>query len=323
MFNNILSAHKKILVTGGSGMIGSSLIKSLLKNGNEVATVEHMRKVDIDHKNLRILKGNLCDKFICNNVTKDVDYVFCCCGAKRTISSGSTLDVVNNNLMMWTNLINEASVNQVEKFLFLSSATVYPYLKKIIVEEDSTLTLPHNANCYIGELYKYFEKVCGMYNDFTKMKTFVVRASSVYGPMDNFNIAEANVIPSLMHKVFLDNGVVEILGEGKEKRDFIYVDDLSRLMVNVMEQCLAGVFINIAYGKSFSINEIINKILDIFNKKIKIVHNNDKKLNSIPSVELSISKAKKSIDFSLDYSIDEGLRKTWEWFVDNNEKFKK
>ena len=309
---------KRCLVTGGTGFIGSNIAKQLLQEGVHVRVISHKRKMPFCHKKLEIINGNLTEYDFCKEVVKDVDIVFNC----ASFTSGS-FNIVNNpslfimpNLMINAQMVDACCKASVEKFIFISSAIVYP--------EKNT---PHKEECVwkddvpksyeaLGWLNRYLEKLFQFYHDNFDINICVVRASSVYGEGDNFDLKTGRVIPSLINKISSSKNKIEVWGDGSCIRDFIYIDDLVRGIFLAMKYYSCGKPINIASGVSYSVDECIEKIFSITGKKLDIIYNKDKP-STVSKTRIDINLANEKINFKPLYSFEEGIKKTIEWYNDN------
>jgi GDP-L-fucose synthase len=278
-------------------------------------TTEHKKPIEIKDKNLHIFKGDLTDFNFCNQITKNVDYVFCCACNKAgaSVLVNNPLLLVFPNLVIWSSLLEYSCRNGVNKFLFISGNTVYPASKKVLKEDDIDKGPVPKSYQGLGDMRRYIESLCILYNNQSKMNVSIVRPSAIYGPRDNFNLETATVIPSLINKVNSARDSVEVWGNGEDLRDFIYVNDLVKGLLLVMAANITGNPINISFGKSIKIRDLINKIIKVSNKDI-VIKFNDQKPSTVPCIKISNQKAKDMVDFVPQYSIDKGLEETINWY---------
>jgi GDP-L-fucose synthase len=149
------------------------------------------------------------------------------------------------------------------------------------------------------------------------MKTIVIRPANLYGPYDKFDKDKAKVIPSLIRKIVEKQNPLEIWGDGKDIKDFIYIDDFINGLLKVSILNKKFNIVNISSSKKISINKIA-KILLKLNKmeKWKILHLNDQP-SMIPFRLISNKKIKKITDWKINIEMTEGLKKTLRWYKNN------
>lgn len=307
--------NKNILVTGGTGFIGSHIIKKLLEKNNYIRTISHKRKDSLKHKNLEIVKGNLCDNKFCKKIVEDIDIVFNC----AAFSSGS-FEIVNKpssfvipNLLIYSQMLEASAFSKVKNFIFMSSSTVYPESK--LRQKEGDVWKDDIPKCYeaIGWLNRYLEKLAQFYHNNFDINISIIRASSIYGPGDNFNLKTAHVLPALIKKVVLDYDPIEIWGNGNNIRDFIYIDDLVKGIFLALKYYSCGRPINIAYGKSYRVKECLKNIILLTNKNPKVIYNINKP-STLSEIYIDIGLAKEKIKFYPEYDLKKGLKETIDWY---------
>ena len=201
----------KVLVTGGSGFIGSNILQRLVKNKNIILqSVCFKNKINIDHSNK--IKNFNCDLRIkknCKVVTKNIDVVIMCSanssGAK--VMRSNPMEHFNPNIIMNINMLEAAYENKVKKFIFLSSNAIYPVSKRAMKEEDEN-TIFFEGYFIAAWMKKISEIACEIYSKklVNKMVTIIVRPGNLYGPRDKFDPLKSKVIPSLISTIFARSG---------------------------------------------------------------------------------------------------------------------
>lgn len=308
---------KKVLVTGGSGFLGTNLILELLKEGAKVRATIHKSPPQIKDSAIEFVKADLTKRIDCERVTKGIDFVFMAAavtsGAKvieKTPLVHVTPNVIMNSLML------EASHKAgVKKFLFISSNTVYPLTDYPVKENDVNYSFYYKY-FPVGWMKLFSEKMCEMYATKIKnpMLTIVIRPGNVYGPFDHFDLENSHVIPALIRKVVERSNPLEVWGTGSDIKDFIYVEDLVKGLVLAMEKINQFDQINIGGGRPITIKQVLKTILKIGDfKNLKIVFNNSKP-TMIPIRLININKAKRILGFRPKTSLNEGIQKTIHWY---------
>jgi nucleoside-diphosphate-sugar epimerase len=171
----------------------------------------------------------------------------------------------------------------------------------------------------VGWTKVYIEKMCEFYSRMGNTKYTVIRHSNIYGPYDKFDLEKSHAFGANMTKVMTvkNGGKIEVWGTGEEKRDLLYISDLVDFIGLVIDkQKKQFELFNVGYGSSISINSLIKKMIDCSNKDIRIEYDSSK-----PQIKtkicLDITKAKNIVGWVPKITIDEGIRKTMEWYKSN------
>ena len=316
--------NKKILVTGGSGMIGLSLIKKLKKYNCKIliCSLDNYQKVkNYIPKGVKFIKLDLRLKKNCLKVTKNVDYVFHLMGIKSNTQKKykDITSTFSAFLTCNTYMIEASFENKVKNFLFTGSIGQYPPIS-VRKENDMWDGLPAANDKYMGITKRTGEIFAEAYlKEFNWKAVKIVRLSNVYGPYDKFHPTDSHVIPSLIKRTFDGEMPLKVAGDGAAKRDFIYVDDVIDGVLKAIVFAPACYPINIGSGKAISIKQLAETILREAKKKIKISWQKKKPSGDNVRV-LDISRAKKILKFKPKTNLSHGIKKTIEWYLDNYKK---
>ncbi len=309
----------KILVTGASGLIGSNLVNRLQQEGHNVRVTFRNHISDFG-EDVEYFKGDLLDSKFCTEITKDIDVVFHCAAntSGAHIMSSSPLVHVTPNVIMNAQLLEESYKSGVKKFIFMSSSVVYPYTaEKPNKEDEFVFGEIYEKYFAVGWMKRYTEKLCEMYSNFLNpsMQCIVVRPANIYGPNDKYD-SRSHVLPATIMKVVHRNKPIEVWGDGKDVRDFIYVDDFTRACVMIMDKVDKYDIFNVGCGKGKSVDDILHKCMDIEDYHPEIIYNSDKP-SMIPIRLLDVSKIKEKIGFETEIDLEEGLKRTIKWYKEN------
>ena len=311
--------EKKILITGGTGMIGRSVAEALSQVNCEIITVS-LDQLDISSKNKHIV-GDLTDFNFCKDITKGIDYVFHIAGIKGsvdvTIKKPASFFVPL--LMFNTNVLEASRLNSVERLVYVSSIGAYEQAD-VFIENNKFSGEPMDR--YPGWAKRMAELQIKSYGEQYNLKNYsIVRPCNVYGPGDNFDPDNAMVIPSLMYKIFYKTqDPLEIWGDGSAIRDFAYSDDVADGIIKAMYFGTNNSYVNLGSGKGYSIKELIIKLKSFLD--FNYIFMPEKSVGFSKRV-MDISLAKKLIHYNPQVKLEDGLKKTWNWFVKNSEEFKK
>ena len=230
---------KKILVTGGTGLIGRPLT-SYLKNLGAKVTVVSLDKIK-PKSGIKFIYGNLNDYKFCKKITKKVDYVFHLAGVKGSalVTKTKPSSFYVPLLMMNTNILEACRLNRVKKTLYCSS--IGAYQNASIFREKNFKFNSYPMDFFPGWAKRVAEIQILSYKKQYKLKNFyIVRPSNVYGPGDNFDEKNAMVIPTLIKKItkIKEGKTIEIWGDGNEIRDFVFSEDVAYGLIQhyIMEQ---------------------------------------------------------------------------------------
>ncbi|MAM41990.1 MAG: hypothetical protein CMO13_01415 [Thaumarchaeota archaeon] len=317
---NILK-NKNILVLGGSGFIGSNLINALTEFSSNLKGTYLNNKPRIINPDIEWIKADLTNPNVYKNLINNIDYVFISAAYTRgaSVMVNSPMDLVTQNIVMNSYIFDQCYKHNVEKLLFISSSVVYPEKENISMVETQSMTgNPPNIYFPVGWMKRYSELLSKTYSENIKdgFKTVIIRPSNIYGPYDNFDPEESHVIPSLIRRVVNKEKPFEIWGDGKDQRDFIYIDDFIDGVINSFNTNFKYTELNLSANKNFSINDVLNTLFKIEDYYPKVKYDLSKP-QTIKSRHISNEKASKLIAFNPKINLLNGLTKTIEWYKQN------
>lgn len=317
---------KNILVTGGSGFVGINLIKMLSKFKKYKITATFFKsKRFYKVKNVKYIKANLENPKECSDICKNIDMVIMCAAnsSGAAVMEKTPLVHLTPNVRMNLNMLEAAYFRKVKKFIFISSNTVYPVSSKAMREFDSNFKFFHKYHI-VGWMKQFSEIVCEIYAKKIRnpMQTVVIRPGNLYGPHDKFDPKKSKVIPSLIRKIATKKNPIEVWGDGKDLKDFLYIEDFCRFLIKLINNQKKAKsnfdIFNVASGKSVTIKKILKILIKIQNLKNAQITFDISKPSMIPKRLINISKIKNTFNFMPQVSLDEGLKKTMKWFKENN-----
>ena len=309
--------NKKVLVTGGTGMIGRQLVDLLVNRGAKVYVVSLDNPIGLP-PGVNFLKADLQKFSNCLEVCSGMDMVFNLVGVKGSpkMCKEKPASFMVPMLQFNTNMMEAARLAKVEWYLYTSSVGVY-HPAEIFYEDDVWKTFPSENDKFagwakrIGELQAEAYKIQYGLNNIS-----IVRPANVYGPYDNFDPENAMVIPSLIRKVH-ENDVLEVWGDGSPIRDFIHARDVARGMMYMVENEVSEP-VNLGSGTGVTIKQIVDIIVDNVDKNVSVEWDSTKPTGDKKRI-LDMSRAK-SHGFETKISIEDGIRETINWFSENKEK---
>ena len=306
-----------ILVAGSKGLVGSAIVKELVKSNQTVIEISREHVDLLDRSKVFKLLKELRPNYIVDAAAK-VGGI----GANDKFP----VDFLTENLQIQNNLMDAAHEANVEKFIFLGSSCIYPRNCPQPIKEEYLLTgalEPTNSAYALAkiaglELIKSYRKQYGK-------KWITLMPTNLYGPGDNFDLNNSHVLPALLRK-FVEakkNNLkfVELWGTGSSIREFLYVEDLAQAVIFCLDNYDSDEHINIGIGQGISIKNLAEKIALItgFQGEIKW---DSTKPDGMPVKVLDVSKIN-SLGWVATTSLDEGIKKTLDWFDKNMDTLRK
>lgn len=313
--------NKKVLVTGGAGFIGSYVVEKLVEKNANVSVIDNLQNGRI--KNIYHLKNRV--NFIrgdCRNLEeakracKSKDVVINLAARVGGIGYNRTHQgtMLKDNLLIGTTMIEAARIAGVERFLVVSSACIYPYNCSVPTpESEGFLDEPEPTNRGYGWAKRMAEKLGMYYVDQFGMQVGIVRPYNCYGPRDHFDPKISHVIPALIKRTLYGENPVKVWGSGRQTRAFLYVEDLAEGIIMAIEKYPIPDPINLGTDEEISIKKLIEKIVAISGMNSEIIFDPTKPDGS-PRRNSDNKKARKKIGFVAKTPLDEGLKKTIEWY---------
>ena len=325
---NIELSNKTILVTGGSGFIGSNLCEALLKKENKVICLDNFatgKRENIieflENPNFTLIEGDIRKLEDCFNATKGVEYVLhqaALGSVPRSIKDPITSNEVNVNGFI--NMLVASRDNGVKRFVYAASSSTYGDSESMPKVEDviGKPLSPYAITKYVNELYAdIFSKTYGL-------ETIGLRYFNVFGRKQDPNGAYAAVIPKFVSQLMKGEPPV-INGDGNFSRDFTYIDNVIQanlLSLETTNKKAINTVYNVAYGDRNTLNDLmkyLKEYLSEFDSKISNVEviYCPTRPGDIPHSHASIAKAKDNLNYNPEFSLQQGLREAVKWYWEN------
>ena len=304
------------LVTGAAGFIGSHLCRKLIKEGFSVAGIDSFTdsypkwikerniKPLMREKNFKLLSSDLNDLEL-NKLLSKTDYVFhLAAQAGVRASWGENFSVyIKNNIEATQKLLEAAKNSRIKKFIYASSSSVYGFCPELPMSETSSL-YPFSP---YGVSKLAAEHLCFLYFKNYNVPTVSLRFFTVYGPGQRPDMAF-----HIFFKAIAEDKQITVYGDGKQTRDFTYVDDIIEANFSSLKNGVPGEIYNIGGGSRKKLEEIFPLIESICQKKIKI-NREEKQSGDVPHTLADIQKAHKELNYSPQTQLSDGLKEEWTW----------
>lgn len=324
----MIDKNSKILITGGSGLVGQNLTNRLVSEGyNNIRVSIHSREPRIKHMGVEYWYSDLQTQKGCKTITKGVDVIFHCAA-----STSNAVDTVNDplahvtpNVAMNNFLIDAAWRNNVKHYVFISSNTVYPPKgDEPVVETDFLFNEPYPVYFPVGWMKRYAEVQCELYAKYLPrtMKCTVIRPANLFGPHDKYDFNKCHVTPATIRKVADKLNPIPVWGDGTELRDLLYVEDFVECLQVVMENETEMFQVyNVGSNKVYSVLEVLDEMKKIANYDAPTEFISGKP-SMIPTRKIDSNKIKDKLGWESKTSLSEGLEKAYEWYNENKNEFK-
>ena len=303
---------QNLFIAGHNGMVGRSLLRIFKNNMKFNILTENRNKLDLTNKNKVYNWFNKNKPNVVINAAGKVGGIIA--------NSVDTVDFLNDNVQIGLNLLNASNEYNVKKYINIGSSCIYPKFSKQPIQEKYLLEgkLEETNKCYA--LAKILVvQLCQEYNKRFKKDFISVMPTNLYGPFDNYNNSSSHVLAALIKKIYLakryNKKNVEIFGNGKPLREFLYVDDLSSAIYLLIKKKTDHNIINIGSGEEISIIKLAKKIAFILGYKGKFNYNLNKP-NGTPRKFLN-SKIIKSLGWKAKILLDTGIQKSIDAFIQN------
>ena len=310
---------KKIVVTGGSGFVGTHFIQELLNRGASVITHTHKNPLKIHDKRITWLENIDLEKLDdALELIDGADYVIHTAGYIGHPSDIATdFQIARNQINVITNVLDACYQSNVKGFLDLNSSTGYPDKRYPITEDEYWDGEPFISYYGYGWMRRYREKLIEHTSHLTDMKIGIARGTAIFGPHDNFNLKTCHVVPALIKRCLSGEDPFVVWGSPDVVRDFLYIKDVVKGCLLVLEKGESMRPYNVGCGSAITIGEIVDVILKVTGKNPKVEWDNSKP-TTIPFRMVSTERIINELGFKPDYTFEEGMKETVEWYLENN-----
>jgi len=321
--------NKKIFLAGSTGQAGTGILKHIVEKSptTKIRASFHETKPFIQHKQVEYVKGDLRSVDDCRKMVKGCD----CAIMAASRAGGANFirthpwEHMDENLMMNKQMLRAFQLEKIKRVIFIGSAVVYQSFEGSIKEGDMDFNKePHQAYYGYAWAFRFLEKLCKFLHEKYDMEIITVRAANIFGPYDKFNPDVSNFISALIRKAVDKMDPFEVWGEPDVVRDVIYTDDFARAITMMVDNTdVKFDTFNLGSGVKTSVGDAVNWAIKYSGHKpseIKWIQN---KPTTIKFRALDCSKIKKTFGWEPQTTIEEGIKKTTQWWIENKNWWKR
>jgi len=313
-----MNKDTKIYIAGHKGMVGSAIWRTLTSKGYTNLTGSSSKDLDLREQ-----------QAVRDFIEKEKPEVIIDAAARVggiLANNDYPYQFLSENIQIQSNLIDAALKNDVEKFIFLGSSCIYPKLAPQPLKEEYLLTdtlEPTNEWYAIAKITGV--KACQAIRKQFGKDYVSLMPTNLYGTYDNFDLNTSHVLPAMMRKFHeaKENGhsPVTLWGSGTPMREFLFVDDMARAVVFALENRLPDYLYNVGTGEDLTIKELAETIQKITGHEGEIIWDSSKP-DGTPRKLMDITKMHE-LGWKHELDLEEGVKRTYEWFLDNIDSVKK
>lgn len=304
----------KVIVTGGAGFIGSHIVDALVNLGHQVKVIDNLStgrlfNLEAVMNQIDFVKGNVCDLDLLKREFVDFDYVLHQAGIGSVAQSIADPTAVHQNNTVGTlNVLVAAKDSNIKRVIYSSSCSIYGDSEEVVKSESSVPQplSPYALGKYTGELY------CRLFYQLYGLETISLRYFNVFGPRQPLNGLYAAVIPKFVTAMIEGKSPI-IYGDGEQSRDFVYVDDV--VAANLLALATShgnGEIINIASGRDYTLNQLIQEINYYLNSQISPIYQAARP-GDVRQSRADINKARTILGYQPNTPLGPGLGHTIAW----------
>jgi nucleoside-diphosphate-sugar epimerase len=319
----MITRDKRVLVTGGAGLIGSHIVDLLVRENDrersrsEIIVLDNFvrgRRENLEsalaHGPVTIVEGDIQDRRLLAEVMRGVDIVFHQAAIRITQCAEEPRLALKVLVEGTFDVLEEAAKAKVRKVVAASSASVYGWAEEFPTCEDhhayNNRTLYGAAKAFNEGLLRSFHEMYGL--DYVALRYF-----NVYGPRMDIHGAYTEVLIRWMERISAGQAPL-ILGEGTQTMDFVHVEDVARANILAARNGLTDEVCNIASGVETSLNDLAKTLLRVMGSDLQPIYGPERKVNSVPRRLADVSKARRLLNFETRVPLENGLRQLVAWW---------
>jgi UDP-glucose 4-epimerase len=310
--------EQRVIVTGGGGFIGSNIVRQLLEQDAWVVVLDDFYTGTEDNlpswnPKLAVVHGSVTDFDLVHEVVKGASVVIHHAARNIIASTRNPREDYEVNIGGTLNVLLAVREEGVRRMVYASSASVYGNPRYLPINEDDATNMlsPYAVSKFAGENY------CKAFYENYGLSTTVVRYSNVYGPAQRPENPYCGVIAKFFQAVTLDQPP-HIHGDGEQTRDFTFVDDVvEATMLAAFSAKAEGQVYNVGTGRETTINQLARMIIGITGAEVEPVYKDRRDIDNIRRRVLNIEKIRRELRWVPSMTLEQGLRRTYQWLIEN------
>jgi nucleoside-diphosphate-sugar epimerase len=318
------SKNKLIFLAGSTGMAGSSILEHIIKYypGYRIKAAYHRNaEFLIKNKKVEYVRGDLRVLEDCRRMVRGCGYAVMAAAntSGSAILTSEPWQQVSDNILMNTQMLEAFHREKVKRAVYIGSATLYQEHKGFIREDQLDLNKPpHQAYSGIGNVVRFIEKLCEFWHTRAGMEIIILRAANIYGPYARFNPRTSNFIPAIIRKAVAKIEPFEVWGSPEVTRDVIYSEDFAAAVLAALnkEKVKFDVF-NIGSQQKTKVSQVVRLALKYAGYNPGRIQYDERKPATSLFRALDCSKARSCLGWKPEFTLEDGIKNTTEWWIQN------
>jgi UDP-glucose 4-epimerase len=307
---------KNVLVTGGAGFVGSSIVSRLLQIGAVVTVLDDFftgleENLPPPDPLLKVVRGSVVDERIVRELVVSSDYVFHMAARNIIVSTKNPREDFATNIGGTLNVLMAARDSAVQRIVYTSSASIYGNPRYLPINEDDATNMlsPYSVSKYGGESY------CKAFFESYRVPVTSVRYSNIYGPMQRPDNPYCGVVAKFFASAMAAEAPL-IHGDGEQTRDYTYVADaVEATLLAAVSPRAEGQVYNVGTGRETTVNQLAAMIIKICGHDMRPRHLDKRDIDNIRRRVLNIEKGRRELRWVPEVTLENGLRATYEWLL--------
>ena len=303
---------RRVLVTGGAGFVGAGLVRRLLREQARITVLDDLftgRRDNLPADGFAFVEGSVCDAALVERLVRDHEVVIHAAARNIVVSTRNPREDFETNIGGTLNVLLAARAAGTQRVVYTSSTSVYGNPRHLPISEDDPLSVltPYAVSKLAGEHY------CMAFYESYGLPTTAVRYSNIFGPGQDPANPYCGVVAKFAEAMFAGRAPV-IHGDGSQTRDFTFIDDAveATLLAATSERALGEVF-NVGTGVETNVNQLAETLIRLTGAQVRPVHSDRRDVDNIRRRVVNIEKARRTLRWVPEVTLEEGLRRTVEW----------
>lgn len=307
--------NKKVLVTGGTGFVGTHFVQALLERDASIRVPVHKRPLVVRSAAIETVHADLCSLEDCLRICEGIDCVIHAAGSVTGAGGAAhAIALIASNLVLTAQVVSAACSRGVDRLLVFSSSTGYPIADHPVREEEFWSGPLHASYFGYGWFRRYVERLGEFVHSASGTKVAIVRPTAVYGRYDNFDPSTSHVVPALIRRALAKEDPFVVWGSSDLVRDFLHVNDLVQGSLLLLEKHPCGEGVNIGAGKPTTVGELVDLVLNLSGHGHADVRYDVSKPMTAPVRMVDTTRAQQLLGYEPKISFEEGLGDTINWY---------